>query len=138
MVDQAKLDQMLSSLRKFVKVLKGLSSTAREDLLKDQDKLGNTKYHFVISIECCIDIANHVIASEGYRIPRNNADSFAVLVEAGVLPEDRAEAFQTMARFRNRLVHLYWDVSDEMVCEYLQTCLDDLDRFASAVASKSN
>jgi len=34
----------------------------------------------VIAVEWCIDIANHVIASESYRFPRDNADSFAVLV----------------------------------------------------------
>ncbi len=41
---------------------------------------------------------------------------------------------RAMARFRNRLVHLYWDVDDELVYEYLQTSLGDFDRFAAAVA----
>ncbi len=34
-----------------------------------------------------------------------------------------------MARFRNRLVHLYWDVESEAVYEILQTRLDDFEQF---------
>jgi uncharacterized protein YutE (UPF0331/DUF86 family) len=135
MVDQARLDQMLSSLKEYVAVLRTLSSTPRSEFLSNSDKIGNAKYHFVIAIECCIDIANHVIASESYRIPRDNADSFTVLAEVGILPEDRREAYQAMARFRNRLVHLYWNVEDEKVYEYLQTCLGDFDSLASAIAA---
>jgi uncharacterized protein YutE (UPF0331/DUF86 family) len=43
----------------------------------------------VIAIECSLDLANHIIASEGYRIPTSAADSFAVLTEQGLLPPDR-------------------------------------------------
>jgi uncharacterized protein YutE (UPF0331/DUF86 family) len=43
-----------------------------------------------------------------------------------------------MARFRNRLVHLYWDVDDGLVCEYLaEGSLSDLERFAKAIAGFS-
>jgi uncharacterized protein YutE (UPF0331/DUF86 family) len=35
----------------------------------NRDQIGNAKYHFVIAIETCIDIANHIIASENYRFP---------------------------------------------------------------------
>jgi uncharacterized protein YutE (UPF0331/DUF86 family) len=138
MVDQAKLDQMLTSLKSYAAVLKRLSSTPRSEFLTDHDKIGNAKYHFVIAIESCIDIANHVIASEAYRIPKSNADSFAVLIEEGILPEDRGNSYQAMAQFRNRLVHLYWNVEDERVYEYLQTCLGDFDSFASAIASRES
>ena len=97
-------------------------------------KIGNAKCHFVIAIECCIDIANHVIASEGYRIPKDNADSFVVLVEEGILPAESEKLFRAMARFTNRLVHLYWDVDDELVYTYMQESVEDIDRFARAVA----
>jgi uncharacterized protein YutE (UPF0331/DUF86 family) len=52
----------------------------RERFLGDPDKIGSAKYHFVIAIESSIDIANHVIASEGFRLPKDDADSFVVLV----------------------------------------------------------
>lgn len=135
MVDQPKLDQMLSSLRGYVAVLRGLGTVARDEFLGNPDKIGNAKYHFVIAIECCIDIANHIVASENYRFPRDNADSFVALAEQGVLDGEFAITLGAMARFRNRLVHLYWHVDDGQVQEYLQTSLDDFDRFARTIAA---
>ena len=133
MVDKAKLDQMLSNLRRYLDVLRGLAGVPRAEFLANPDKVGNAKYHLVIAIECCVDIANHIIASENYRFPNDNADSFGVLVEVGVLEPGARDA---MARFRNRLVHLYWDVDDQRVHVYLQEALNDITRFGEAIARR--
>ena len=38
-----------------------------------------------------------------------------------------------MARFRNMLVHIYWDVDDERVYTILHENLDDLRAFVRAI-----
>jgi len=40
-----------------------------------------------------------------------------------------------MARFRNRLVHLYWDVSTEQLHEFLQTELADFETLIACVGA---
>jgi uncharacterized protein YutE (UPF0331/DUF86 family) len=135
MVDKVKLDQMLFSLQAYTEVLRGLGREPRDAFLANADKIGNAKYHFVIAIECCIDIANHIIASENYRFPKDNADSFGVLVDAGIVPRDLEDSLRAMARFRNRLVHLYWAIDDARIHEYLQKGVEDLEGFAQAVAA---
>ncbi|OGV66257.1 MAG: hypothetical protein A3K19_03745 [Lentisphaerae bacterium RIFOXYB12_FULL_65_16] len=136
MVDRPKLDQMLTSLRNYVAELRQLAAVPRSDFLANKDKIGNAKYQFIAAIECGVDVANHITASEGFRIPKDNADSFLVLVEQGWLPCEKRESFAAMARFRNRLVHLYWGVDNERVYDYLQNSLADLDAFVTAVASR--
>ncbi|MGH9380136.1 MAG: type VII toxin-antitoxin system HepT family RNase toxin [Thermoanaerobaculia bacterium] len=79
-------------------------------------------------------IANHIIASERYRVPRDFADSFDVLVEQDILGEEKRDNLRAMARFRNRLVHLYSEVEDSRVYDYLQESLADLDDYARAIA----
>lgn len=76
-----------------------------------------------------------MIASEGFRLPRDNGDSFAVLAENGIVPPELKEPLMAMARFRNRLVHIYWDVDDRKIQEYLQTAVGDLEALARAVSS---
>jgi uncharacterized protein YutE (UPF0331/DUF86 family) len=134
MVDRPKIEQMLTNLTRYVRALRELASVPRAEFLANSDKIGSAKYNFVVAIECCIDIANHVIASQGFRLPKDNPDSFAVLVEQGVCPQELRERLRAMARFRNRLVHLYWDVDDQLVFQYLQESLNDFDGFAAAVA----
>jgi uncharacterized protein YutE (UPF0331/DUF86 family) len=136
-VDKPKLDQMLSNLSRYSGRLAELAGIGREAFLSNPDKIGHAKYLLVIAIECCIDVANHVISSENFRFPRHNADSFTVLVEQGILPEDKQESLRAMARFRNRLVHLYWEVDDDRVFEFLEHSLSDLEDFARAIANHS-
>jgi len=134
MIDKSKIDQMLASLQSYANALARLAQTPKDEFLRNTDKIGNAKYQFVISIETCIDIANHIIASENLRFPKSNADSFAVLIEFGFLNEDLRENLRQMAAFRNRLVHLYWDVDDEKIFEYLADSLKDFARFAEGIA----
>jgi uncharacterized protein YutE (UPF0331/DUF86 family) len=39
-----------------------------------------------------------------------------------------------MARFRNRLAHLYWEIDEEELYAILQHNLDDLDEFIQQIA----
>lgn len=134
MVDKPKLDHMLSNLGRYAGVLEEIAGIPRDEFLSNPDKIGNAKYHLVIAIECCIDVANHIIASENFRFPKDNADSFSVLVEHGVLDPASRDSLRAMARLRNRLVHLCWDVDDARVYEFLRDSLGDLGRFARSIA----
>jgi uncharacterized protein YutE (UPF0331/DUF86 family) len=135
MVDKPKLDQLLSNLKLYLEALRRLAQVPRGEFLADPDKIGSAKYHFVVAIECCIDMANHIIASEKLRMPRDMADAFVVLTEHGFCSSDLEQSLKAMARFRNRLVHLYWEVDDALVADYLRDRLADFSDFAAAVAA---
>lgn len=134
MVDRTTFDSLLGVLNEYVGELRRLARVPPHDLLEDPDKIASVKYHFVVAIECCLDLAAHVIAAEKYRSPADSADAFTVLVERGVCPTDLEESLRAMARFRNRLVHVYWHVDDALVAEYLREHLDDFDRYATSLA----
>lgn len=105
-----------------------------EALSGDETALAAAKYRFIVAIETCIDVAEHVIASEGLRSPDSLAEAFAVLGDAGFVDQDLAADLQDMARFRNLLVHGYQRVDDARVAEILRTRLGDFERFRAAIA----
>lgn len=133
MVDRQKVDMLLGLVSEYVAQLRRLATVERTAFIGDPDKVASAKYHFVVAIECCIDIAMHTIASERFRTPADNADGFTVLVERGVCPTDLENALRAMVRFRNRLVHVYWEVDDALIADYLQRHLGDFDRYVAAV-----
>ena len=57
----------------------------------------------------------------------NNYDIFVVLHANGILPEPFMPTLRQMASFRNRVVHLYWEVDDATVYEILQENLGDFE-----------
>ena len=134
MVDPGRLRSLLDRPGEELEHLRRLAAVASEELLADPDRLAGVKYRFVVAIELCIDAAQHIIASEGFRAPSDFADAFAVLGEAGVLPSEQVPALQEMARFRNLLVHGYQRVDDRRVLEILGSHLDDLDAFRAHIA----
>jgi uncharacterized protein YutE (UPF0331/DUF86 family) len=82
-----------------------------------------------------IDLANHVIAADGYRVPRDYGDAFRVLAEVGVLDEGLAGRMVALAGARNLIVHLYAEVDDERLAQAVRDGgLDDLSAFAATIA----
>jgi len=132
--DQEKMVKLVSELRKSVARLRSISQLPCAEFLKDPDKIGSSKYHFIVAIESCIDICNHVIARNGYRVPDDYGDTFIVMSESGAFDLDFAEALKNMAKFRNRLVHLYWELDDRQLYNILQNRLDDFKKFLDSMA----
>jgi uncharacterized protein YutE (UPF0331/DUF86 family) len=130
-----KITKLISEMRKSVDHLQTLRSLSKEFFLDDPDKIGSAKYHFIVSIESAIDISNHIISQNGYRTPDDYADTFKVLAEKGVFESAFTDTLKEMAKFRNRLVHLYWEIDDSQVHEILQNRLNDFKLFLDSIAA---
>jgi len=113
--------------------LNELSNLPEEEFLKNKHYIASAKYNLLITIEACIDIAYHIISKNRMRLPRDYADSFKVLVENNVISEDLSKRLMLMARFRNRLVHIYWDVDDRMVYHYIKENISDVEEFLKRI-----
>jgi uncharacterized protein YutE (UPF0331/DUF86 family) len=136
--DKDVVTRLISELRKSLGRLGALAQLDESAFIADPDKIGSAKYHFIIAIESAIDLCNHLIARNGYRAPEDYGDTFRVMAEAGALPSAFAEDLAAMAKFRNRLVHLYWEVDDRQVRAITQNRLGDLGRFLELTASFLN
>jgi uncharacterized protein YutE (UPF0331/DUF86 family) len=86
-----------------------------------------------LAIEACLDIGQHVIAREGFRLPEDNKDVIAVLGENDVLPGALLPNLIAMARFRNLIVHDYARIDDQIVLDIVKRRLGDFDAFAQAI-----
>ncbi|MGB4781309.1 type VII toxin-antitoxin system HepT family RNase toxin [Candidatus Methylomirabilis sp.] len=85
-----------------------------------------------MTIELCVDIANHIIADRGLRVPATYAEAFDVLGEAGLLDAARRDVMIRMSKFRNVIVHDYARVDPTIVVQILREHLEDFTRFKAA------
>lgn len=140
-VDPERVERLIGSMRESVRILHEIESSSEVEFKGDIHKQGSAKYNFIVGIEAAIDIANHLISKRGFRAPEDYADTFRVLADAGVLEANFALEMEKMARFRNRLVHIYWDVDVAEIWRILQSRLGDFEKYISQVgaylASKS-
>ena len=68
-------------------------------------------------------------------MPEDYADTFKVIGETEVFSKEFVERLMKMARFRNRLVHIYWEVDDEVVYSILRDDIKDIEEFISRFMS---
>ena len=134
MVKPEKVASILNNLRGYREKLEKLAAFSEGEFLHDFTKVESAKHLLQVSIETCLDIAHHIVAEGGYRNPEDSYDSFVVLNEEKILPDDFMPTLREMVSFRNRVVHLYWDVDDKVVYRIVQNNLADIDRFASLIA----
>jgi len=80
--------------------------------------------------EQAIDLANHLIRSEKIGIPTDSAETFGLLVKAGILSAPLGEKLKKMVGFRNTVIHEYQAVDMHIVEAVIEKGLDDLLAFA--------
>ncbi len=97
-----KITRLVSEMRKALSRLKSLATLDKESFLNDPDKIGSAKYYFVIAIESCIDLCNHIISQNSYRAPEDYADTFQVLGEQGVFQKDFFKTGEALVFNQNR------------------------------------
>lgn len=136
MVSIEKIVQKFLQLDEYLGILRSISKTSIEVFLKDKIVIGSAKYYLQVSIECCLDVANHIIASEHLRAPKDYVDSFMVIEEEGIVPSELGQRLRQMAKFRNRLVHLYGEIDDAYVYEFMKEDLKDIEEFKSIIIKR--
>lgn len=129
-----RIRKIVSSMRVAVRQLSDLSGLEEKNFLDDSHKIASAKYNFIIAIEAAIDMGNHIISQNGFRAPEDYADTFSVLGEYGVVSDEFAKELRKMARFRDRLVHIYWEVDDKQVYNIMRANLGDFKTFLNSIS----
>ena len=133
MVDRDKIEGLIRQLQLFTGYLIDITQENEAYYLNDPKSIGSSRYYLQASIETCINISNHIIATERLRAPRDYKDSFQVLNEAGILSDEVSRTMKEVAGLRNLLVHIYWDVDDRMIYAGIQSELSDFDDFIGEI-----
>jgi len=104
-------------------------------LAADADALDLVSFNLMLAVQCCLDVASHVISDEGWPPAPDIAGSFARLHERGVLTAATAAALGRAAGLRNVVAHVDAPADPALVHAATTTGLDDLERFAAEVAA---
>jgi len=122
-------------IRRSLARLEQIKVMPRDAFLADQDTLDLASYRLLVAIEAALQICFHVSAQRLHKVPEEYAECFRLLGEDGMLDAELVESLQRMARFRNMLVHVYWEIDYERIYVILQENLDDLRRFVQAIGN---
>jgi uncharacterized protein YutE (UPF0331/DUF86 family) len=133
--DRAKIEDRIDRVRRYRRDLADFADISREDFRVNRERQYAVLHAMQNAIGGCIEIASHIVSADRLGSPSDHAHLFTLLEEHRVIRSEVAEAMRQMARFRNRIVHLYWDVDLDRVHEYLTGRLGDVDTNLAAIES---
>jgi uncharacterized protein YutE (UPF0331/DUF86 family) len=133
-VDGIRIRDLFGAMADAERMLGELSVLEEAEFLSDFRNTESAKYLLLVATEAAIDVCNHIASRRGGRAPRNYADCFAVLAELGVIDPELSGRLRRMARFRNLLVHRYWDLDNAQVYRTMREDLGDLETYRIQVA----
>ena len=130
-----RIGALRDNLRRVQEVLQQANDAT---LLGDPVRLAALKWHLLLALEDAFALCNQAVALLGGDAPTAYAECFERLAAHGILDADLSSRLQAMARFRNLLLHRYWEVDDQRVLAIARNDLGDLERFVGALSARFN
>lgn len=134
MVKKHVVASRLERLQEYLKTLRAVQQYDLPKFKADPFIHGTAERYLHLSIECLLDIGNHVIADRGYRKPETYAEILEILAEEGVVPLELSRKMAGMAAFRNVLVHDYLRLDLEKVYQVITEHLGHFEELARVYA----
>jgi len=131
--DRDKINQKLLFMSTSLKKLERLRTLDKNSFIEDFTKVDSAKYLLQVSIEAMLDMSSHIIARNRWGKPKDNKEHFKLLSDNGIIDCKDIDIYFNMAKFRNRIVHMYFNISDEMIYEIVQNNLEDFERFINNI-----
>ena len=114
-----------------LKQMRGMSKAEYADDIIVQRAVERT---FMNLIQSCIDLAQHIRASESLSPSGTAKNEIESLGNAGILSPDVQEQMEEAVGFRNILAHRYGDVNHDVVYAVLHNDLHWFDQFQQKIA----
>lgn len=102
-VDPEKVRQKLQYIRSRLRELEEFKMMDQSVFLRHRYYAPAATRMLQVAIEAMLDLCAHIIAREGWGLPKSYREVVLLAAEHGLIPKDLRDAFVEMARFRNRI-----------------------------------
>jgi uncharacterized protein YutE (UPF0331/DUF86 family) len=128
-------DVILSKISIIKNCLKSIENATGLDPERLDDRF--TQDVFVLNlqraVQACVDMANTVIAMEGFKLPASYKESFTILARNRVIDAAMEEEMKRMTGFRNIAVHDYQSLDIGILKSILRNKLPGVERFYQTI-----
>ncbi len=128
-------DVVLAKVSAIQRCLKRIRETTKLDPASLDDI--NNQDIFVLNlqraVQAAVDLATHIVASEGLGLSDTIKGNFKLLQNAGVLPEGITGRMESMVGFRNIAIHDYQAIDKNILKSILLKNLKDIEDFYTTV-----
>ena len=133
MVDREVFDLRLARLEELLRRLRKLAEVDRSRFLNDPALQAQAERWMQVVGEACLDLAQHLIASRGWKTPATYREAFQTLRVEGVLSPELAARMEDLVGLRNLLVHLYLEIDHRKLFQILTEDLGEIEDYSAVL-----
>lgn len=128
-------DVVLAKVATIQRCLKRIKETSGLDpvSLDNLDKQDIFVLNLQRAVQAAIDLATHIVASEGLGLSDTIRGNFKLLQDAGIINEEITHRMESMVGFRNIAIHDYETIDKEILKSILTGNLKDIEDFYSTL-----
>lgn len=132
-LDIKKIKFFINEITESTTEIEKLMKIPEEEFWKEKRNISAIKYFLLEAIEATCNICLHLVARKLRKGVESPAECFDLLEKEKLINENLSISLRRMARFRNILVHKYWEIDDRKILKYVKENLIDFEKFIKAV-----
>lgn len=133
MINKVLIKSQIAQMRRSLKRIAKFSRVSLEEFSNNPDNFAIAEHHLRKSLEILFDIGRHIIAKEFSLKPEDYDDVIKILDKNKVISDGLYKRTVGFGRFRNRLVHLYWQVTEEEILEFIKRNGEVFEKFCKEI-----
>jgi len=134
MNSQETIENKISSVRKYLTILENYKKYTRSQIEESLDLRGAVERYLYLAIQSTIDLAGAYISYRNYRKPTTMSDSFVILKERKVVPDEIIKKMILMTGLRNVITHDYDELDYGIVVDVLNNGTKDIESFLESLS----
>ncbi len=129
-LDRKKIEKLLFLIEESLQSLSRFKPKTFEEFSAEKDNFRIAFFDLHQALEAVMDIGNHVLSRIPGARPERYKDVARLLGEHHIVPPDFAsDPLMKMAGYRNRMVHVYAEITIRELYEIIQNHLHDFEHF---------
>jgi len=129
------VENKISSVRKYLKILEKYKGHSAEEIEKDETLRGALERYLYLVVQSTISLAEATISYKNLRKPSTMSESFLILKDEKIISDDLAQKMVNMTGFRNIVAHDYEKIDYKIVHNIVQKELKDINVFLKKISN---
>jgi uncharacterized protein YutE (UPF0331/DUF86 family) len=135
-MDRDLVERKLHSIDTYLHDLRDLGLTSVEEYVEETRLRYSGERLLTLIVDSAVSVNNEILFDARVATPASYYESFMLLPKAGLVRESIAKQLASLAGLRNRLIHNYEDVDDQIVFNNYARALRLFPQYLAAVRQK--
>jgi len=132
-LDIEKIKKRVSEIEESINEINKIVSINEYEFWKDKRNITSVKYYLLEAIEAVGEICVHIVAKKLGKRVNSLSECINILEKEEILDKELSSRLKKMIKFRNKLIHKYWDIDDKLVYEYAKNETNDFTDFIKEI-----